>query len=283
MRKDKNYIEEQIIPLSPWQRKQKDVALFGKNDLPVDIDVESELRNFLYSPEGIASVVAINYMGGEPIVSALFAILVAYDIDKWIDAGEPNWLYLITDLICMGTFGFASSIAKPLIQAAKNLKFKSSFDLIKWISIKSPSIFKNYVLPTLSGIKTVVGKVASSLIKFSKILPKTISEKISKIGSKLNEILINFDKTLSRILTEPGSTVGKTYAKYKTTQYLAKKASETKTGQKIIQKSLPYINPLLGADKIDPFLLDLISNTQILELKKYQIHPIFLDNSKDGF
>lgn len=270
MKKDINYINEQILLL----QRLKEL---------VDTDVESELRNFLYSPEGIAAVVAINYLGGEPVVSGLFAILVAYDINKWLEAGEPNWLYLITDLICMGTFGFASTIATPMFKAAQRLKFKSSFDLIKWISIKFPSIFKNYVLPTLSGIKTVIGKVASSLIKFSKILPKSISEKISKIGSKLNEIVTEFDKTLSKILTEPGSEVGKTYAKYKTTQYLAKKASETKPGQEIIKKGLPYINPLLGADKIDPFLLDLISNTQILELKKYRIHPIFLDNSKDGF
>lgn len=283
MKKDKNYIDEQIFPLSPWQKKQKDVALFGKDNLPVNIELETELRNFLYSPEGIAAVVGINYLGGEPIVSGLFAILVAYDIDKWIDAGEPNWLYLITDLICMGTFGFASSIAKPLIEAAKNLKFKSSFHLIKWISIKFPSIFNNYVLPTLSAIKSVIGKVVSSLDKFSKILPKTISKNISKIKSKLNDIFIDFDSTLSKILSKPGSEVAKTYARYKTTKSLAKAASETEKGQEIIQKSLPYINPLLGSDKIDPFLLDLVSNPKILKLKKYKIDPIFLDNSKDGF
>ena len=46
---------------------------------------------------------------------------------------------------------------------------------------------------------------------------------------------------------------------------------------------LPYINPLLGSDKIDPFIIDLIQNSNKIDLSKYNILPIFKNNSLDTF
>jgi hypothetical protein len=39
----------------------------------------------------------------------------------------------------------------------------------------------------------------------------------------------------------------------------------------------------LGSDKIDPFLMDLITSPQSIDYKNYKINPIFADNSKDTF
>jgi hypothetical protein len=76
---------------------------------------------------------------------------------------------------------------------------------------------------------------------------------------------------------------GKTYAKYKIASKVASKAGQTEVGKKVMKTSLPYINPLLGSDKIDPFLMDLITSPQSIDYKNYRINPIFADNSKDTF
>ena len=85
--------------MGPALKKQQEVF----NDIAkyVNVNLESDLRDFLYSPAGIATIVGIDYLGGEPISIALFAILVGYDIKKWADVGEPNWLFLIVDLILL--------------------------------------------------------------------------------------------------------------------------------------------------------------------------------------
>ena len=57
-----------------------------------------------------------------------------------------------------------------------------------------------------------------------------------------------------------GLVTGKTYAKYKIASTAAKEVAKTETGKKILRKAIPFINPLLGSDKIDPFLMDLITS-----------------------
>ena len=114
-----------------------------------------------------------------------------------------------------------------------------------------------------------------------------IPDKIVKFVSTAKEYLIKiktaiedgFKMVLGKTLTNTG--VG--YAKYKTRAEVLKSASQTKTGKKIIKNFLPYINPLLGSDKIDPFLLDLINNPEKIDLLRYNILPIFKDNSLDSF
>ena len=90
-------------------------------------------------------------------------------------------------------------------------------------------------------------------------------------------------ETLTKIIGKAGSKTAVGYAKYKARFTAVDELGKTKIGKKIIKKGLTYINPLLGSDKVDPFLLDLIKSPDIVDLSKYKIEPIFLDNSKDTF
>lgn len=249
----------------------------------VNVNLESDLRDFLYSPEGIATIAGISYMGGEPLSMLLFSILVAYDIEKWIEQGEPNWLFLITDLICVGTAGFASSAVGPLMKAAKNLKFKSLNSFFRFISKNFKSIWTNYVLPMTKSIEQVIKKITSVITKAKPSLPGKISSSISSIVSYLSKLNGLIAESIEAVIGKAGLETGKTYAKYKVASKVATKAGQTDIGKKVIKTSLPYINPLLGSDKIDPFLMDLITSPQSIDYKNYTINPIFADNSKDTF
>lgn len=249
----------------------------------VNVNLESDLRDFLYSPEGIATIAGISYMGGEPLSMLLFSILVAYDIEKWIEQGEPNWLFLITDLICVGTAGFASSAVGPLMKAAKNLKFKSLNSFFRFISKNFKSTWTNYVLPMTKSIEQVIKKITSVITKAKPSLPGKISSSISSIVSYLSKLGGLIAESVEAVVGKAGLETGKTYAKYKVASKVATKAGQTDIGKKVIKTSLPYINPLLGSDKIDPFLMDLITSPQSIDYKNYTINPIFADNSKDTF
>jgi len=249
----------------------------------VNVEMESDLRDFLYSPEGIATIAGISYVGGEPISMLLFSILVAYDIKKWIDEGEPNWLFLITDLICVGTAGFASSVAGPLIKLGKNVKFNSLTSLFRYISKNFKSLWKNYVLPLSKSIGQVIGKITSSITNAKPLLSGKLSSSLSSIASYLSKLNGLIAESIEAVIGKAGLETGKTYAKYKIASKVASKAGQTDVGKKVMKTSLPYINPLLGSDKIDPFLMDLITSPQSIDYKNYRINPIFADNSKDTF
>jgi hypothetical protein len=249
----------------------------------VNVDMESDLRDFLYSPEGIATIAGIGYVGGEPISMLLFSILVAYDIKQWIDEGEPNWLFLITDLICVGTAGFASSAAAPLIKLGKNVKFNSLTSLFRYISKNFKSLWKNYVLPLSKSIGQVIGKITSTITKAKPSLSGKLSSSLSSIVSYLSKLNGLITESIEAVIGKAGLETGKTYAKYKIASKVASKAGQTDIGKKVMKTSLPYINPLLGSDKIDPFLMDLITSPQSIDYKSYTINPIFADNSKDTF
>jgi hypothetical protein len=249
----------------------------------VNVNLESDLRDFLYSPEGIATIVGIGYIGGEPISMLLFSILVAYDIKQWIDKGEPNWLFLITDLICVSTAGFASSVAGPLIKLGKNVKFNSLTSLFRYISKNFKSLWKNYVLPLSKSIGQVIGKITSSITNAKPLLSGKLSSSLSSIASYLSKLNGLIAESIEAVIGKAGLETGKTYAKYKLASKVASKAAQTEPGKKVLKKALPYINPLLGSDKIDPFLLSLMTSPQNIDYKSYDINPIFLDNSKDTF
>jgi len=249
----------------------------------VNVNLESDLRDFLYSPEGIATIAGIGYVGGEPISMLLFSILVAYDIKQWIDEGEPNWLFLITDLICVGTAGFASSVAGPLIKLGKNVKFNSLTSLFRYISKNFKSLWKNYVLPLSKSIGQVIGKITSSITNAKPLLSGKLSSSLSSVASYLSKLNGLIAESIEAVIGKAGLETGKTYAKYKIASKVASKAGQTDVGKKVMKTSLPYINPLLGSDKIDPFLMDLITSPQSIDYKNYRINPIFADNSKDTF
>ena len=249
----------------------------------VNVNLESDLRDFLYSPEGIATIAGISYVGGEPISMLLFSILVAYDITQWIDEGEPNWLFLITDLICVSTAGFASSVAGPLIKLGKNVKFNSLTSLFRYISKNFKSLWKNYVLPLSKSIGQVIGKITSSITNAKPLLSGKLSSSLSSVASYLSKLNGLIAESIEAVIGKAGLETGKTYAKYKIASKVASKAGQTDVGKKVMKTSLPYINPLLGSDKIDPFLMDLITSPQSIDYKNYRINPIFADNSKDTF
>jgi hypothetical protein len=266
-------------------KNQKDY--FNKIRRYVNFNLEDDLRDFLYSPEGIATIAGIDYVGGAPISMLLFSILVSYDIKKWIDLGEPNWLFLITDLICVGTAGFASSIASPLLKAAKNIKFKSLSSFFIYISKNFKTMWENFVLPMAKTIEKITSKIIPTVTKEKSFLSGTLSSSLSNITSYLSKLNSVIKESLDKVIGKAGTEVAKTWANYKVKSTLAGHAFQTETGKKLLKKSLPYVNPMLGSDKIEPFLIDLISNPRDVNsgnnLNNYEIHAIFRDNSKDTF
>jgi hypothetical protein len=253
-------------------------------------DAEEDLRDFMYSPEGIATTILINdTVYGTVVTEMMFAILLTYDIKKWVNEGEPNWLYLIADLLCVSTAGFASSVGSGMIKAGKNIIFKSIGEFFIWVKKLYPQIWSKFILPLSKNIGGIITKITTSLSKIQggKVGKGLIPDKIVKFVSTAKEYLIKIKTAIEdgfkMIL---GKTLSKTvggYAKYKTRAEFLKYAGQTKTGENIIKHFLPYINPLLGSDKIDPFLLDLINNPEKIDLLRYNILPIFKDNSLDSF
>ena len=256
----------------------------------LNMDAEEDLRDFMYSPEGIATTILLNGTEyGTVVTEIMFVILLIYDIKKWVNEGEPNWLYLIADILCVSTAGFASSVGSGMIKSGKNIIFKSIGEFFIWVKKLYPQIWSKFILPLSKGIGGIITKITTSLSKIQggKVGKGLIPDKIVKFVSTAKEYLIKiktaiedgFKMVLGKTLTNTG--VG--YAKYKTRAEVLKSASQTKTGKKIIKNFLPYINPLLGSDKIDPFLLDLINNPEKIDLLRYNILPIFKDNSLDSF
>ena len=154
--------------MGPALKKQQEVF----NDIAkyVNVNLESDLRDFLYSPAGIATIVGVDYLGGEPISMALFAILVGYDIKKWVDVGEPNWLFLILDLICVATAGFASAEGAILLKLAKNIKFKTLTGFFEYIFKNFKSIWTNFVSPLVKSIGSVIGKIVPRIKLLRRLL-----------------------------------------------------------------------------------------------------------------
>lgn len=239
----------------------------------VKLDSESDLRSFLYSPAGIATIVGMNFVGGEPVSIILFSILVTYDIQKWIEYGEPNWLFLITDLICVISAGFGSGIMAPIIKALNKVKVNNLSKVLSQLSRKFPQVWENHIIPLLNKLSSIISKITKVLKENINIVPKNLKNKINQV--------INF---LPKVETQLILEITKTYAGYSATSKLAGEFAKTKVGTDLIKKSIPYINPLLGPDKLNPFFLDLMErNPNDINLNSYKIHPIFLDNSKDTF
>jgi hypothetical protein len=264
--------------------------LFSKLLNYIDVGVENDLRDFLYSPEGIAAILTLNATQyGVVITELLFSILLIYDIRKWVNDGEPNWLYLISDLLCVVTSGFASSVGSGMIQSGKTMVFKSVAQFFIWVKNSFPTIWSKFILPLSKNVGSVISKITSTLskIEIGKNAKGFIPEKIIKSISFSKQYLIKLktiiETNLEMIISKPLSKGVTGYAEYKSKFEALTSAENTEIGQKIIKKSLPYINPLLGSDKIDPFLLDLITNPKKINLSKYNIQPIFIDNSLDSF
>jgi hypothetical protein len=294
-----NFISEQPDSHMPWQiekfgynpskpktmgpalKKQQEV--FNDVGKYVKVGLESDLRDFLYSPAGIATIAGIDYLGGEPLSMSLFSVLVGYDIQKWVEVGEPNWLFLIVDLICVATAGFASSEGAIILKAAKNIKFKTLTGFFEYISKNFKSIWTNFVSPLVKSIGKVIGEIVPRITKIKSYVSKKLSSSLSTIGSYLSNLGKRITEAFEKVIGKLGVKVGKTYAKYKLTSTAANELLKTDTGKEILKTSLPYINPLFGADKIHPFLLDLITHPEDIRISDYQIHPIFKDNSKDNF
>ena len=226
----------------------------------VNLDAENDLRDFLYSPEGIATIIGLNITEvGVIVTELLFSILLVYDIKKWVNKGEPNWLYLITDILSIATAGFASSAGTAMINAGKTTAFKSISQFFVWVKKLYPTIWSKFIVPLGKSIGGIINKITKSLsnLKINKIIPDVVIKYLGKTKEYLINLKLLIEKNIEKIT--------------------GKKLS------KVIKKMLPYINPLLGSDKIDPFIIDLIQNSNKIDLSKYNILPIFKNNSLDTF
>jgi hypothetical protein len=252
----------------------------------VNLDAENDLRDFLYSPEGIATIIGLNTTeAGVIVTQLLFSILLVYDIKKWVNQGEPNWLYLITDILSIATSGFASSVGTSMINAGKTTAFKSISQFFVWVKKLYPSIWSKFIVPLGKSIGGIINKITKSLsnLKTNKIIPDVVIEYLGKTKEYLINLKLLIEKNIEKITGEKISKAVKGYGEYKTKSELLKSAENTELGKKVIKKMLPYINPLLGSDKIDPFIIDLIQNSNKIDLSGYKILPIFKNNSLDTF
>ena len=163
------------------------------------------------------------------------------------------------------------------------MKFNSLTSLFRYISKNFKSLWKNYVLPLSKSIGQVIGKITSSITNAKPLLSGKLSSSLSSVASYLSKLNGLIAESIEAVIGKAGLETGKTYAKYKIASKVASKAGQTDVGKKVMKTLLPYINPLLGSDKIDPFLMDLITSPQSIDYKNYRINPIFADNSKDTF
>lgn len=268
---------------------------YNKNQIKMVVSSENTLRDFMYSPAGIAVVIALDASEiGIIITEALFAILIAYDIKKWINEGEPNWLLLFTDILCFVTAGFASTTGSQLIKDASKLVFKKCKDFLKWVLQKYPSIAEQFFIPLIENLSSLASKIKNVFNNlpnlkniFGDSIIKSLLSKISIVFSKISEFFSSLREALIEVF---GYYVGKPlvkgaigYTEWSGKLWGAEELSKTETGQSIIKSALPYINPILGSDKLDPFLVDLIYKSGNINVMDYPLLPIFLDNSKDGF
>ena len=215
------------------EKKFKENKIFDFNDF----------RNFLYSPEGIALTFLLDLSEiGVVAPVILFGILVLKDICDWIEFGEPNWIYLISDLICMSTAGFSSPIVGPLIKESKLT--------LKQIILKFPKLISK-LQNSLEKILTLLQKVLTILKDFINknfLNVKFMKEFLNKISLIETKIIQKMNLIKESIFV---------YAKYKTSSEIFTKFMDTKYGQDFSQFVIPIINPILGPDKIPQFLIDL--------------------------
>ena len=232
----------------------------------VNLDAENDLRDFLYSPEGIATIIGLNITEvGVIVTELLFSILLVYDIKKWVNKGEPNWLYLITDILSIATAGFASSAGTAMINAGKTTAFKSISQFFVWVKKLYPTIWSKFIVPLGKSIGGIINKITKSLsnLKINKIIPDVVIKYLGKTKEYLINLKLLIEKNIEKITGKKLSKAVKGYGEYKTKSELLKSAENTELGKKVIKKMLPYINPLLGSDKIDPFIIDLIQNSNL--------------------
>jgi len=258
----------------PKDVKSSDITKGWTDSMDLSIDT---LRDMLYSPEGIATSVLTNLDPSgtsQVIVRCLFLILLIDDIIQWIEKGEPNWLYLICDTLCLFSGGFTNSlIPKTLISKSGSLGLSKTLSSIEKLykpffeSVLTPFI-KNFSY-VINFIKSFVSKYFSKVQSISKKLKFNVGNKINILFSKLDDLWKELDLWLKSFLT--------TYARYKSVEMSLDKFAETKTGKRTIRYILPTINPLLGSDKLDPFLIDLISdpNKTLKNLNNYNIDDYF--------
>jgi hypothetical protein len=208
-----------------------------------------------------------------------------YDIKKWVNQGEPNWLYLITDVLSIATAGFASSIGTTMIKSGKSVVFKNISHFFMWVKKLYPTIWSKFIIPLGKSIGGVIEKITLSLnkLKINKSIPDVVVKYLGKTKEYLIGLKVLIEKNIQKIIGKSLTKSVSGYGEYKTKSEILKSIENTELGKKIIKKSLPYINPLLGSDKIDPFILDLIENPNKIDLSSYKILPIFKDNSLDSF
>ena len=166
----------------------------------------------MYSPEGIATTILLNdTVYGTVVTEIMFAILLTYDIKKWVNEGEPNWLYLIADILCVSTAGFASSVGSGMIKSGKNIIFKSGSNFIGEISTAGNLTFisgsvnfgNNSSNNTINGNLTVKGYLSASAISCSGDIiafstsDERLKDNITPLSDNLNKLdminAYNFD------------------------------------------------------------------------------------------
>jgi hypothetical protein len=147
-------------------------------------------REALYSPEAIAISTFFTASGiGAPAVITAWGALLAYDIYKWIDSGEPDYLNLFFDVLGVASSGVLSGVIATFL---KSLKGAGNLTPIVSNVIKSSSWGKisPYISKLKTGLDWFLSKITEGINWLSKYTGITFLKNLSsRIITKIKEFV----------------------------------------------------------------------------------------------
>jgi len=161
----------------------------------ITIDQLAEsLRSGMGSLVGIIAQVLIDFIPGiGPIINvSAWSLLTAYDINKGIKTGKPNWFNIIVDLIGVATTGPGAAVAKKVLAPLGKFAGASLKTLLQQLKRINPNGFK-WLYSFLKGASSLVTKVTGPISK----MISTLAAKAK--NTSLYNGLVDLQKSVVRI------------------------------------------------------------------------------------
>jgi hypothetical protein len=137
----------------------------GGSDYSIDEFAEA-LRSGMGSLVGIIAQVILDFVPAiGPIINvSAWSFLAAYDIEKGITTGKPNWFNIIVDLIGVATTGPGAAIAKKALAPVAKYAGSSMKVFFQQLKRINPNGFK-YIYGLLKNASSWVTKVTGPISK----------------------------------------------------------------------------------------------------------------------
>jgi hypothetical protein len=194
----------------------------GGSDYSIDEFAES-LRSGMGSLVGIIAQVILDFVPviGPIINVGAWSFLAAYDIDKGITTGQPNWFNIIVDLIGVATTGPGAAVAKKVLGPAAKYAgsgVKVFFQQLKRINPKG----FNYIYGLLKNASSWVVKVTGPLTKMIGALAAKAKNtsiysglvKLKNAAARIHKIIHEVEGNLLLIGAKTAEKVGEKYIEH---------------------------------------------------------------------